>query len=303
MSCRRSLVRIVLVVALVGLLSTISACERDNFGAIWRTDSKVVSAPAAKPALGSTSTSAVGPAPTSTEAQRIPPSTSPLSTPISPTVSVTPTRPTTTVPTTTSQPSTTLPTTTTAPITTTSGWRATVYFTPRDTNYPGAPRSISGCEDYCAPGTEKSLGSYSNAFLDVVVAHGTGYITSGAYTGQYLNWSTGVGGTGYWISALPRSASGAGLVAFASAAATGSLSMGTRFRIAACGRNVFGGSQNMAVCQSLISTTFTVIDRFEPGAATASRQVDLYLGVEPAGERFDASPFYISWDEVVLGLL
>jgi phage-related tail fiber protein len=176
----------------------------------------------------------------------------------------------------------------------------TVYATPRETNYPGAAASVTGCEDYCAPGTERQLGAYSGAFLDQVRAHGTGFLERGPYAGRYLNWSSGVGGSGYWVSTAARSASGAGLVSMSSAAATSSLNFGGRFVIVDCGRNAFGGAINGSVCNDFSSTTWTVTDRFEPGANSRPNQLDLYVGVETAGQRFETSPYAITWESSVI---
>jgi hypothetical protein len=185
----------------------------------------------------------------------------------------------------------------------TGGWLVTVYFTPRESNYGGESTAIHGCPaGYCPPGQEQALGSYPTAFLDRMRIQGSGLLTSGTFAGKYLNWSSGVGGTGYWIEDVPKSASGNALVGRQSAASP-SLPYGANFRIADCGRNAFGGPLNDATCAELKNPTWRIIDRFEPYAAQGDHHIDLYLGVERPGETFASSPLYVSWSDVVIARL
>lgn len=190
-----------------------------------------------------------------------------------------------------------------APTNQSGGWLVTVYYTVRESNYGGAHRAISGCPtDYCRRGEEVALGSYPSEFLDRVEMQGTGLLTSGPYAGQYLNWSSSVGSTGFWISPGPKSASGRDLVGRSSAASP-SLPFGTRFTIVDCGRNAYGGRLDAAACNELRSATWTIIDRFEPWAAEGSHHLDLYLGVEAPGQIIERTSLYLSWADVTIAQL
>ncbi|HEX7097366.1 MAG TPA: hypothetical protein VF183_15875 [Acidimicrobiales bacterium] len=180
------------------------------------------------------------------------------------------------------------------------GWLVTVYFTVRESNYGGTPTPITGCPtDYCTASEEVPLGTYPSEFLDRTVNHGTGLLTSGPYAGKYLNWSSSVGTTGYWISSGPKSASGKDLVGRSSAASP-SLPYGTTFTIVDCGRNVFGGTLDAAACDEMRSATWTIVDRFEPWAAHGAKHLDLYLGVEKPGQILEQTNLYLSWTDVTI---
>jgi hypothetical protein len=171
-----------------------------------------------------------------------------------------------------------------APTTSTSGpYRLSVYYTAVEAYHYGAPVAVTGCpQQDCVHGSTY-LGSYESDFVKAVKDEGTGRITSGEHTGQYLNWSSD---TGYWLDTVPADSYGHALVPFHTAAAEGFLPRGTQFSIADCG--VQGGEVlDPVACWTISAARWEIQDEFTPGLG-GDGHIDLYIG-EETGPRFTAT--------------
>jgi hypothetical protein len=169
---------------------------------------------------------------------------------------------------------------------TTGGWEITVYYTAVERFHHGAPTPVTGCRQLeCANGHD-DLGAYPADFVRAVQDEGTGRTTSG----QYLNWSYDVG---YWLDSAPRDTDGDRLTPFVSAAADPDvLPDGTRFRIAACGRQEDGSAAPAAVCTAFRNAAWQITDEFTPGLGGA-HHIDAYIGPE-TGPDFTGSAWYLT---------
>jgi hypothetical protein len=170
--------------------------------------------------------------------------------------------------------------------TTSSGWEITVYYTAVERFHDGDPTPVTGCPRLeCANGHD-DLGTYPADFVQAVQDEGTGRTTSG----QYLNWSYDVG---YWLDSAPRDTDGDRLTPFVSAAADPNvLPNGTRFRVAACGRQEDGSAAPAAVCAAFQNAAWKITDEFTPGLGGA-RHIDAYIGPE-TGPGFTDSAWYLT---------
>ena len=173
-----------------------------------------------------------------------------------------------------------------------AGWEITVYYTAVERFHDGEPTRVTGCPVLdCAHGAD-DLGTYPAGFVEAVRAEGTGRTGSG----RYLNWSYDVG---FWLDSVPRTSDGEALVPFVSAAADpGVLPHGTRFTIAACGRQEDGSAPAAAVCTGLRRAAWRITDEFTPGLG-GPLHVDAYIGPE-TGPGFTASPWYITLTDAQL---
>ncbi|WP_250006736.1 hypothetical protein [Actinoplanes sp. M2I2] len=166
------------------------------------------------------------------------------------------------------------------------GWEITVYYTAVEEFHDGDPIEVTGCRKLdCAHGDD-ALGRYPEDFVQAVQDEGTGRTDSG----RYLNWSYDIG---FWLDSQPRSSDGRRLVPFVSAAADPDvLAHGTRFTVAACGRQEDGSRPPAATCAAVRKASWLVTDEFTPGLG-GRRHLDAYIGPE-TGPGFTDSDWYVS---------
>jgi hypothetical protein len=170
------------------------------------------------------------------------------------------------------------------------GWLLTVYLTPVEKYHSGPPKQVRGCtSNDCPVAGNEDLGTYPADFVQAVIDHGTGHLTSGPFAGGYLNWT---GSVGFWLDDAPRDARGMPLEAYVSAAADPSVPFDTPFRITDCGvDDGNGGPIDATVCDSLMQAHWIVRDRFEVGAV--GKHLDLYIGEEDHAN-FSDDPRYVT---------
>ncbi|MCC6523302.1 MAG: hypothetical protein IT373_11615, partial [Polyangiaceae bacterium] len=185
----------------------------------------------------------------------------------------------------------------------TGGWHLTVYFTADELLFAGATTAVTGClVTTCdAPGDPTNdLGSYPQGFVDTVQAEGTGAIASGAFAGQYLNWSGSVPGSGYWLDTAPRNAEGTALVPYVSAAAHPTVPFGASFALVDCGvDSATSAPMDAAACADLRAGQWEVRDRFE--ADVDVRRLDLYIGLQTELD-MDLDPHFVDQVDAVTTL-
>lgn len=168
-------------------------------------------------------------------------------------------------------------------------WRVTVYYTVVESFHSGPRQEVTGCLTTDCEHGDDSLGEYPRSFADRVKEEGSGRITSGAHTGNYLNWSYDIG---YWLDTAARNAQGGVLEPFRSAAADG-VPDGTRLRLVECGEHDSGGDVPADVCGPLQAGQWQIQDAFTPGLGGA-QHIDLYIGEESEPDFTTNSPMYVS---------
>lgn len=153
------------------------------------------------------------------------------------------------------------------------GWHITVYYTAVESFHHQALESVYGCPTQQCEKGDTPLGQYPGDFISVVKQEGTGRITSGRYTGAYLNWSYDVG---FWIDSVAADTHGNKLTPYVSAAADASvLKQSTQFAITSCGTT----NISAAVCNKFKSSHFIIRDEFTPGLG-GKKHLDIYIGEE-----------------------
>lgn len=162
------------------------------------------------------------------------------------------------------------------------GWLVTIYYTAVESFHHGDPVDVTGCPVLDCNSGSAPLGTYPSSFVAAVREEGTGRITAGPHSGEYLNWSAGVG---YWLDVAPRDAYGDPLLPFTTAAAE-AIPAGTDIRVRDCGTGRVGGQ----VCGRLQGGDWRVHDLFTPGLG-GDRHIDLYIG-EQDRPAFTDSPMY-----------
>ncbi len=170
-----------------------------------------------------------------------------------------------------------------------AGWSLIAYYTPVESYHTGPPQAIQGCATPACPNGAEPLGSYPSDFLQDVQREDAGRITSGKYTGSYLNWTAA---DGYWLDTSTRDAGNQPLRPFVSAVADASIALSTGFRVLSCGVDkTSGDSTDPAVCDRFKAATWVVTDHpVSPGAA---HDLDLYVGEEDGPDFANASPLVI----------
>ncbi|GAC1391484.1 MAG: hypothetical protein NVSMB46_04150 [Candidatus Saccharimonadales bacterium] len=155
------------------------------------------------------------------------------------------------------------------------GWRLTTYYTVVESYHTGASKSLKGCLSRDCSNGYDNLGTYPDDFIEKVKNEGAGRITSGQYTGKYLNWSYDIG---YWLDKVPANSNGDELIAYESAAAdSAALARNTTFQILDCGPDESAFSAN--VCHKIMHARWSITDQFTPGFG-GPKHVDLYIGEE-----------------------
>ncbi|RJO75887.1 hypothetical protein D5S18_13480 [Nocardia panacis] len=153
-----------------------------------------------------------------------------------------------------------------------SDWTVSVYYTAVQSLYHGPPQKVRGCADFGCTVPDIEIGRFPDDFIDAVRDQGTGRITEGPYTGQYLLWSYD---GGFRLDPQPRDPDGTILEPFHSAAADG-LVAGTRLRLTDCG---IIDAEDDETCDRFKHTEWVVGDEFTPGLG-GDRHIDLYIGEE-----------------------
>ena len=164
------------------------------------------------------------------------------------------------------------------------GWTITVYYTAVESFHTGTLTRVTGCPGINCQDGDADLGTYPADFVTAVKDEGAGRTAAG----RYLNWSYDVG---YWIDDAPRDTAGRPLRPFESAAADPDvMKMGTRFRIARCGKQDDGSKPDKDVCAKLSAAHWVITDEFTPGLG-GKKHLDVYIG-EETGPGFTDSTWY-----------
>jgi hypothetical protein len=171
------------------------------------------------------------------------------------------------------------------------GWTVSVYYTAVESYHSGPRETVRGCSDLECLDANVEVGTLPSDFVDVVRDEGTGRITSGAYAGEFLNWSFDVG---FWLDTEPRDTRGAALRPFESAAADG-IEPGTRLRLTGCGTDDLDIAP---ICDKFSAATWTIGDEFTPGLG-GPRHLDVYIG-EETSESFTDSPDFVMFTGATL---
>ena len=158
-------------------------------------------------------------------------------------------------------------------------WTLTAYYTAVESFHSGPAQAVTGCRpgaDECSNGTD-ALGSHPTDFLDAVRRQGSGRITAGKYSGDYLMWDAD---SGYAVDTAVLDQSDRPLRPFVSAGAGDTaIAPGTAFQLLDCGVDVATGhAPDAAGCARLRSASWVVTG---PTRQPADADViELYVGEE-----------------------
>lgn len=226
--------------------------------------------PTASPSAPATSTSTTSPTATSSTSAPAPTAAAqPSATPA----------PTTAPPRSTPSPHPVIPTTAASPTPAPGAWTLTVSYTAVESFHNGPAQAIAGCRpgaDECSSGSD-ALGSYPADFLDAVRSQGSGRITAGRYSGDYLMWDAD---SGYAVDTAVLDQSDRPLRPFVSAGAGDpDIAPGTAFQLLDCGVDVITGhAPDAAGCARLRSASWVVTGPTRQPAD--AHTIELYVGEE-----------------------